>query len=100
MPANLWFFDQDMLNTYFKGRCLLLEERWNHRDAGIQPDGRIQHFAGGSKPWKMAREAARLPGHIAWHDAKERSGFQAFRLLPTSNGGRRPVSGPPRCNAA
>jgi lipopolysaccharide biosynthesis glycosyltransferase len=75
--GNVWFFDQDMLNAYFKGRYLLLEGKWNHRDAGIEPDGRIQHFAGSTKPWEVTAATATLAGHKAWHAAKERSGFQS-----------------------
>jgi lipopolysaccharide biosynthesis glycosyltransferase len=77
MPPNIWFFDQDMLNTYFKGRCLFLEERFNFRDAGVLPAGRIQHFAGPAKPWKLAATEAKWPGHVAWHETKRRSGFAA-----------------------
>ena len=75
MPTSIWFFDQDMLNTYFRGRTLVLEERWNFRDAGVPPTGKIQHFSGRSKPWKMTVAEAVLPGHAAWHAAKQRSGF-------------------------
>lgn len=80
MPANIWFFDQDMLNTYFKGRCAVLEERWNFRDAGASPAGKIQHFAGGAKPWSVTQETAVLAGHVAWHQVKRRSGFQAPQI--------------------
>ena len=76
MPTSIWFFDQDMLNTYFKGRCRLMDERWNFRDAGAAPLGKIQHFAGNSKPWSVTAETATLAGHVAWHAAKKRSGFQ------------------------
>jgi lipopolysaccharide biosynthesis glycosyltransferase len=77
MPPSIWFFDQDMLNTYFKGRCLLLEEHWNLRDARVPPDGCIQHFAGKGKPWQTTAATATLPGHVAWHQAMARSGFQS-----------------------
>jgi lipopolysaccharide biosynthesis glycosyltransferase len=80
MPPNIWFYDQDMLNTYFKGRCFLLEERWNYRDSGILPDGKIQHFAGSTKPWKVTAAAAPAPGHVAWHGAKRRSGFEPLPI--------------------
>ncbi len=80
MPPNIWFFDQDMLNTYFKGRCLLLESRWNCQDAGVTPQGRLQHFAGSTKPWKMPPAAATLVGHVAWHGAKRRSGFEPLQV--------------------
>ena len=75
LPTPIWFFDQDMINTYFKDRCLMLEERWNFRDAGVLPAGRIQHFSGRGKPWKMSSTQAVLLGHRAWHDTKLRTGF-------------------------
>jgi lipopolysaccharide biosynthesis glycosyltransferase len=80
LPPHIWFFDQDMLNTYFKGRCLVLEERWNFRDAGVPQTGKIQHFSGRSKPWKITAAEATLTGHVAWHDAKRRSGFMSPRI--------------------
>jgi lipopolysaccharide biosynthesis glycosyltransferase len=80
MPPNIWFYDQDILNTYFKGRCLLLEERWNYRDSAALPDGKIQHFAGSTKPWKVTAATAPGAGHVAWHSAKQRSGFEALPI--------------------
>jgi lipopolysaccharide biosynthesis glycosyltransferase len=80
MPANIWFFDQDMLNAYFKGRSLLLENRWNCQDAGVPPQGKLQHFAGSTKPWKVTSAAATLAGHIAWHGARQRSGFEPLQV--------------------
>jgi lipopolysaccharide biosynthesis glycosyltransferase len=80
LPSNIWFFDQDMLNTYFKNRFLVLEDRWNFRDAGVLPDGKIQHFAGPAKPWKLAAQDASLPGHVAWHEAKRRSGYATEQI--------------------
>lgn len=80
LPSNIWFFDQDMLNTYFKDRFLVLDERWNFRDAGVLPDGKIQHFAGPAKPWKVSAQEAVLPGHVAWHEAKRRSGYVSQRV--------------------
>ena len=76
MPAHLWFFDQDMLNTYFKNRCALLDERWNFRDADAEPAGRLIHFAGAAKPWSVTAATAVLAGHVAWHQALARSGFK------------------------
>lgn len=77
MPAKLWFFDQDMLNAYFKGRCEWLEERWNYRDAGVDPVGRIQHFAGRGKPWLVAADRAEGAGARAWHQLHQRTGYVA-----------------------
>jgi len=76
MPADIWFFDQDMLNTYFKGRTQLLDERWNFRDADANPAGRVIHFAGNAKPWNLTAATALYAGHLAWHQAKQRSGFK------------------------
>ena len=75
MPPDIWFFDQDMLNTYFKGRCLLLDKRWNYRDAGVMPDGHIQHFAGKPKPWNTRTEEATSVGLVAWHRARAETGY-------------------------
>ena len=75
MRPDLWFFDQDMLNTYFKGRALLLDRRWNFRDAGVPPDGRIQHFAGRPKPWQTQADQATDIGMVAWHRARAATGF-------------------------
>jgi len=75
LPPDVWFFDQDMLNSYFKDRFLPLEARWNFRDAGVAPDGRIQHFAGSPKPWNIERSAASNPGLQAWHAACREVGY-------------------------
>jgi lipopolysaccharide biosynthesis glycosyltransferase len=77
LPPTIWFFDQDMLNTYFKGRCRLLDERWNLRDAAAAPAGNILHFAGRAKPWSIARADVVHAGHLAWYQARDRSGFKA-----------------------
>jgi lipopolysaccharide biosynthesis glycosyltransferase len=76
LPAHLWFFDQDMLNTYFKNRCVFLDQRWNFRDANAAPEGRLIHFAGAAKPWSVTAATAVLAGHVAWHQALARSGFK------------------------
>jgi lipopolysaccharide biosynthesis glycosyltransferase len=75
MRPDLWFFDQDMLNTYFMGHCQMLDRIWNVRDAGVTPDGRIQHFAGKPKPWETDPEAVSALGMIAWHRTRQETGF-------------------------
>ena len=77
MRPDLWFFDQDMLNDYFKDQFLLLEWRWNARDAALSPEGIIQHFAGKPKPWEMNRGQATLTGLIAWHRARAENDFES-----------------------
>ena len=77
MRPDLWFFDQDMLNDYFKNQFLLLEWRWNARDAALSPAGIIQHFAGKPKPWEMSAHQATLTGLIAWHRARAESNFDS-----------------------
>ena len=79
MRPDIWFFDQDMLNTYFRGRCCFLESRWNHRDAGVEAHGVIQHLAGRPKPWQTRAEDVMAPGLLGWHRALARSGFVAPR---------------------
>jgi lipopolysaccharide biosynthesis glycosyltransferase len=76
MRPDLWFFDQDMINAYFKDRFLLLDGRWNKRDAAAAPHGIIQHFAGNPKPWQMAPNDSTLAGLVAWHRARGENGFQ------------------------
>ena len=73
---RLWFFDQDILNSYFKGRFLLLDGRWNTRDAARSPEGLIQHFAGKPKPWQMAPHEMELIGLTAWARARADTGFE------------------------
>ena len=80
MRPDIWFFDQDMLNTYFRGRCCLLEGRWNHRNAGVESHGVIQHLAGRPKPWQTREADVTAPGLLGWHHALARSGFVAPRL--------------------
>ncbi|MGK2897375.1 MAG: glycosyltransferase family 8 protein [Burkholderiaceae bacterium] len=75
MRPDLWFFDQDMLNVYFKDRCLLLDEKWNCRNAGAAPEDRVLHFAGSPKPWQTQAGDATAPGLVAWHRARAESGF-------------------------
>jgi lipopolysaccharide biosynthesis glycosyltransferase len=75
-PAGLWFFDQDILNSYFKGRFLLLDGRWNTRDAARSPEGLIQHFAGKPKPWQMAPHEMEHIGLTAWARARADTGFE------------------------
>jgi lipopolysaccharide biosynthesis glycosyltransferase len=75
MRPDLWFFDQDMLNTYFKGHCAMLDWIWNFRDAGVTPDGRIQHFAGKPKPWETDPQTVSAIGMIAWHRTRQETGF-------------------------
>jgi lipopolysaccharide biosynthesis glycosyltransferase len=77
MRPDLWFFDQDMLNDYFKDQFLLLEWRWNARDAALSPEGIIQHFAGKPKPWEMLPHQATLAGLIAWHRARAENDFES-----------------------
>jgi UDP-glucose/galactose:(glucosyl)LPS alpha-1,2-glucosyl/galactosyltransferase len=79
MPPDVWFYDQDMLNTFFRDRCLLLEERWNCRDAGVVADGRVQHFAGHPKPWETRPSDDLNVGLAGWHRVRRRSGFVAQR---------------------
>jgi len=76
MRPDLWFFDQDMINAYFKNQFLLLEWRWNARDAALSPEGIIQHFAGKPKPWETLPHQVTLTGLIAWHQARAESDFQ------------------------
>jgi lipopolysaccharide biosynthesis glycosyltransferase len=76
MRADLWFFDQDMINSYFKDRFLLLDGRWNKRDAAATPHGIIQHFAGNPKPWQMAPNESTLAGLVAWHQARAENSFE------------------------
>jgi lipopolysaccharide biosynthesis glycosyltransferase len=80
-PAGLWFFDQDILNSYFKGRFQLLDGRWNTRDVAVPPDGLIQHFAGTPKPWRMSSAEMKHVGLIAWERARVQNGFKP---APTS----------------
>jgi len=75
MSPQIWFFDQDMLNSFFRGRCLLLEERWNLRDAAADVQGNIIHFAGAAKPWNVARSGA-VRGYVAWQDERDGLDFQ------------------------
>jgi lipopolysaccharide biosynthesis glycosyltransferase len=75
-PAGLWFFDQDILNSYFKGRFQLLDGRWNKRDAALPPDGLIQHLAGSPKPWQMSPAEMKHVGHLAWERARVETGFK------------------------
>jgi lipopolysaccharide biosynthesis glycosyltransferase len=82
LPANIWFFDQDMLNTYFKNRCAFLDERWNYRDAGASPEGKVLHFAGAAKPWRVTAAAAVLRGHVDWHEARRQSGYKPVPVPP------------------
>ena len=89
MPPRLWFFDQDMLNAYFKGRCAWLEERWNYRDAGIEPAGRIQHFAGRGKPWLVTADRAQGAGERAWHRLHQRTGYAAAPMPVHARLGKR-----------
>lgn len=75
MPPNLWFFDQDMINSYFRGRCLWLERRWNMLDAAAKPDENVIHFAGVEKPWRVDPNDA-LVGHRAWLRARAELDFE------------------------
>ena len=77
MRPDIWFFDQDMLNTFFKGRCKLLDGMWNLRDAAVEPQGVVQHFAGSPKPWQTHPTQATNVGLKRWHEALARSGFAA-----------------------
>jgi lipopolysaccharide biosynthesis glycosyltransferase len=77
MRPDLWFFDQDVLNDYFKDQFLLLEWRWNARDAALSPEGIIQHFAGAPKPWDMNPDQVTLTGLIAWHRARAENEFES-----------------------
>lgn len=71
MPPNIWFFDQDMLNSFFRDRLLLLDERWNLRDGAAQPEGNVLHFAGGDKPWRTLGGDPPLAGLLAWRRMRE-----------------------------
>jgi lipopolysaccharide biosynthesis glycosyltransferase len=75
LRVDLWFFDQDVLNVYFNDRCLLLERRWNCRDAAAVPAGRILHFTGAPKPWQMAAEQMTLAGLAAWRRTRLENDF-------------------------
>jgi lipopolysaccharide biosynthesis glycosyltransferase len=77
MRPDLWFFDQDMINDYFKNQFLLLEWRWNARDSALSPEGIIQHFAGKPKPWEMTPDQINLPGLIAWQRARMENAFES-----------------------
>jgi len=77
MRPDLWFFDQDMINDYFKNQFLLLEWRWNARDAALSPEGIIQHFAGRPKPWETSPHQVTLTGLIAWHRARAENDFRS-----------------------
>ena len=83
MRPDLWFFDQDMLNTYFKDRCLLLDARWNYRDATASNEGRVQHFVGSPKPWQTEAGASDAAGLIAWHRTRAANKFQALPATAT-----------------
>lgn len=69
MPPSIWFFDQDMLNSFFRDSCLIMDERWNMRDAAAPATGNILHFAGSRKPWQITRDEA-LIGERAWIDER------------------------------
>jgi lipopolysaccharide biosynthesis glycosyltransferase len=75
MSPQIWFFDQDMLNSFFADRCLILPERWNLRDAAATLPGNILHFAGGAKPWQVDPANA-LPAHRAWLAERAEIAFQ------------------------
>lgn len=75
MSPDLWFFDQDMLNTYFNKRVKLLDSKWNYRNAGVGPTGFVQHFAGSVKPWNTLPTDELSAGIRAWHSAKAETGF-------------------------
>ena len=51
------FFDQDALNTLFKGRVKLLDGKWNFtawnydRQKSLRKKAKILHYAGKVKPW-------------------------------------------------
>lgn len=76
MRPDLWFFDQDMLNTYFIGRCLLLDARWNYRDALAVNEGRVQHFVGSPKPWQTKAGDSAASGLVEWHATRAANTFQ------------------------
>jgi len=84
MRPDLWFFDQDMLNTFFKGRCLLLDPLWNYRDALATNQGRVQHFVGSPKPWQTKSGDSAAAGLVAWHATRAANAFQPFPASPLS----------------
>jgi lipopolysaccharide biosynthesis glycosyltransferase len=75
MRPDLWFFDQDMINGYFKDYFLLLDGRWNKRDAAALPHGAILHFAGSVKPWQISPNESTHAGLVAWHHARAENSF-------------------------
>lgn len=77
MPPRCWFFDQDMLNSFFRDRTLILDDRWNLRDAGADPGGNIIHFAGSGKPWSDDPGLAGLPAVEAWRRLRGEIAFEA-----------------------
>jgi lipopolysaccharide biosynthesis glycosyltransferase len=83
MSPKIWFFDQDMLNTFFKDRCLLLEERWNMRDLAVSPEGNVIHFAGGGmeKPWRVDAAQA-SESQRAWLATRAELDFEAEPYTP------------------
>lgn len=78
-----------MLNCYFKSRCLLLEPRWNYRDAEVEVTSRIQHFAGSPKPWHTDPRAFSAVGLRAWNQALADTGFVSTPLSSASRWHRR-----------
>jgi len=56
---------------------MLLDGRWNYRDASVAPTGRVQHFAGSPKPWQTKASEVTSIGMHGWHRALARSGFVA-----------------------
>lgn len=70
LPPNLWFPDQDMLNSFFRDRLLLLPERWNLRDGAADPEGNILHYAGAAKPWRTVGDPPQA-GLLAWRRTRD-----------------------------
>jgi lipopolysaccharide biosynthesis glycosyltransferase len=70
-----WFPDQDVMNSFFRGRIATLAQHWNLRDAGAKPQGHIIHFTGRPKPWELSARPDSLPAVAAWHDCNDAFGY-------------------------
>jgi lipopolysaccharide biosynthesis glycosyltransferase len=79
-----WFGDQDVLNSYVKGRFARLDESWNYQVGFSWPkspakkDVRILHIAGLFRPWLMYLGKFYRPYHQMVMRASERYGSTDF----------------------
>ena len=79
LPVDLLCVDQDLMNVYFGGRILALQECWNRRDAAAPLTGSVLHFAGRPKPWQIPDFSPMPSGMQAWKQALDRTGIQYER---------------------